>query len=516
MITKKTVFRVCRVSVVMDSELVPPEQFRFPFEPYDIQKDFMRELFNCLQSGKLGIFESPTGTGKSLSLICGSLTWFLESEKANKVKLEKLLSDKFVDEDDDWFAAAGRKQEHNQKRLEAKKALERIKLREEKLANIKKRRGEVQQAEIDRNKDEFEELFKEVRSIKKAVERELSQGPGDEDILLEEYFSDDEGGDDVGEEGEEEEEDSTRRIYFCSRTHSQLSQFVREVKKSPFSESVSLVSLASRGVLCVNPAVKKLRSQAAINEACLELGRKKSKPTVVDDDERTVKKSRKGGGGGCGCPYNKTSRTGLLRDKSVMSIHDIEDLVTAGRRTTSCPYYASRSAVPLAQLIVLPYNTLLHAGTRRALGTSISQGRPPSQLSHFRSEPEEQHRHHRRGPQPAGHHHQHPQRLPVRQPAGRGSQPAPAVQTAVQRQTEGQESSLHQADPLHPLQFCQTARWSPRQGSQGSGEARGQRGDQAGGDLRVPVRDSDLQPGLAQADQVLQHQPDLLQTERFC
>ena len=66
---------------------MPPEQFQFPFEPYDIQKDFMRELFNCLQAGKLGIFESPTGTGKSLSLICGSLTWFLQSEKANKIKL---------------------------------------------------------------------------------------------------------------------------------------------------------------------------------------------------------------------------------------------------------------------------------------------------------------------------------------------------------------------------------------------------------------------------------------------
>ena len=372
----------------MESELVPPEEFQFPFEPYDIQKDFMTELFNCLQAGKLGIFESPTGTGKSLSLICGSLTWFLESEKENKVKLESLLSDKFLDDDDDWFAAAGRKQKHNQKRLEAKKALERIKQREEKLANIRKRRGEVQQTEIDRNKDEFEELFKEVKSIKKAVERELSQGPGDEDILLDEYFSDeDEARDDV-EQDEEEGEDSTRRIYFCSRTHSQLSQFVREVKKSPFSGSVSLVSLASRAVMCVNPAVKKLQSQAAINEACLDLGRKKSKPTVVDEDERTLKKSRKGGGGGGGCPYNKTSRTGSLRDKSLLSIHDIEDLVTAGRRTTSCPYYASRSAVPLAQLIVLPYNTLLHAGTRRALGKVmiISQ---PSQLDHFRSESEE-------------------------------------------------------------------------------------------------------------------------------
>ena len=359
----------------MDSEsdgvVVPPEEFQFPFSPYEIQKDFMRELFHCLQDGKLGIFESPTGTGKSLSLICGSLTWFLESEKANRTKLEEIVNDKsekFEDDDDDWFAAAGRKQIYNQKRLEAKKKLDRIKSREEKLANIRRMRGEVKQAEYDKNKDDFEELFKEVKSIKKAVERELSQGPGDEDILLEEYFSDDErDGDDFEEE--EEEDNTTRRIYFCSRTHSQLSQFVREVKKSPFHSSVSLVSLASRGVMCVNPSVKKLQSQSAINEACLELGRNKSKPSVVDLDERTVKKSRQRGGGGC--PYNKVSKTGELRDQSLLAIHDIEDLVTAGKRAASCPYYASRSAVSLAQLVVLPYNTLLHAATRKALGLNL-------------------------------------------------------------------------------------------------------------------------------------------------
>ena len=39
-----------------------PSDFPFPFEPYNIQKGFMYELYRCLELGKVGIFESPTGT----------------------------------------------------------------------------------------------------------------------------------------------------------------------------------------------------------------------------------------------------------------------------------------------------------------------------------------------------------------------------------------------------------------------------------------------------------------------
>jgi len=53
----------------------PPATFPFPFKPYPIQEDFMCHLFSALEGGRLGVFESPTGTGKSLSIICGALTW---------------------------------------------------------------------------------------------------------------------------------------------------------------------------------------------------------------------------------------------------------------------------------------------------------------------------------------------------------------------------------------------------------------------------------------------------------
>ena len=39
-----------------------PDDFAFPFEPYDIQVDFMKSLYRTLEEEKIGIFESPTGT----------------------------------------------------------------------------------------------------------------------------------------------------------------------------------------------------------------------------------------------------------------------------------------------------------------------------------------------------------------------------------------------------------------------------------------------------------------------
>ena len=44
-------------------KLSTPDEFKFPFEPYSIQLDFMRQLYETVEAGHVGIFESPTGTG---------------------------------------------------------------------------------------------------------------------------------------------------------------------------------------------------------------------------------------------------------------------------------------------------------------------------------------------------------------------------------------------------------------------------------------------------------------------
>lgn len=56
-------------NVIMDNfetKLISPDNFPFPFSPYSIQRDFMKNLYECLEGRKLGIFESPTGTVSTL------------------------------------------------------------------------------------------------------------------------------------------------------------------------------------------------------------------------------------------------------------------------------------------------------------------------------------------------------------------------------------------------------------------------------------------------------------------
>ena len=47
----------------------------FPFTPYPGQMEYMRRVMESLTLGWNAALESPTGTGKTLSLLCASLAW---------------------------------------------------------------------------------------------------------------------------------------------------------------------------------------------------------------------------------------------------------------------------------------------------------------------------------------------------------------------------------------------------------------------------------------------------------
>uniref|UniRef100_H2Z3N8 Helicase ATP-binding domain-containing protein n=1 Tax=Ciona savignyi TaxID=51511 RepID=H2Z3N8_CIOSA len=191
-------------------------------------------------------------------------------------------------------------------------------------------------------------------------------------IALDEYNSDDDG--DMEMMDSNEEEDQLTRIFFCSRTHSQLSQFVKELQKSPFGKQtdpdgfqVTMVGLGSRSNLCINDEVRKLKSVSLMNERCLEM-QKNSKPEASSEDGK--RKRQKKPKSTC-CYYTNHDATSHLTNTIVDSILDIEEVVKKGRSLEACPYYASRHAVPLTQLVVLPYQTLLHKATREASGIKL-------------------------------------------------------------------------------------------------------------------------------------------------
>ena len=77
--------------------------YGFPFPPYELQLAFMDNLYKCLDEGGVGVFESPTGTGKSLSLICGALRWQLDQQsKAERDVLAQAAAASVNDGEPSW------------------------------------------------------------------------------------------------------------------------------------------------------------------------------------------------------------------------------------------------------------------------------------------------------------------------------------------------------------------------------------------------------------------------------
>ena len=63
--------------------------------------------------------------------------------------------------------------------------------------------------------------------------------------------------------------------------------------------------------------------------------------------------------------------THKLRDMALATLPDIEDLFRIGKQLAVCPYYASRTAIPAAEIITLPYPLLLQKSARDALGIKL-------------------------------------------------------------------------------------------------------------------------------------------------
>ncbi|XP_070556036.1 LOW QUALITY PROTEIN: regulator of telomere elongation helicase 1-like [Ptychodera flava] len=237
----------------------------FPFTPYACQEDYMSKVIQCLQEKKNGILESPTGTGKTLCLLCATLAW-----RESFIASQQLQSLQRSANDDALFSSGF-------------------------------------------GKELSEDLYTAARGW----------GGADETGLLIEK----------------------PKIIYASRTHSQLSQAIQQLKDTSYRPKVCIIG--SREQLCIHPEVASQQNNNTMVHMC----------------------RAKVGARTCHF-YNKLEEKKSEKDFTE-NILDIEDLVKAGQKHKTCPYYMARELKTLADIIFMPYNYLLDPKSRRTHGVEL-------------------------------------------------------------------------------------------------------------------------------------------------
>ncbi|CAH2351532.1 ATP-dependent DNA helicase Chl1p [[Candida] railenensis] len=351
------------------------EHFGHPYVPYKIQIELMKEIYSCIENGcKIGIFESPTGTGKTLSLICSTMTWLRDFKKESIIQETKRNDDddedNVSDDEPDWVKAA-----YADSILKRSSSL--AKDYELHLDSIESQtKNRIQK--IHTLKDQEKKRFKKSS----VVLKESEPGELDSSFVPDDYYSDSEisSNKNINDQmssqvkqlltkvnGPKETVELVNTcpttIYYSSRTHSQLNQFAQQLKLTSFessfvnvAERTKFLPLASRKQLCINPKVSKLKDLTSINDACMDL--QKSDSTSCEFIPKA------------GHPLSE-ELTKEFVDTSFTSIHDIEDLVAIGSSLKICPYYSVRKGVELSEIIALPYQMILQDSTRRSLNLNI-------------------------------------------------------------------------------------------------------------------------------------------------
>ncbi|XP_062089395.1 regulator of telomere elongation helicase 1 homolog isoform X2 [Humulus lupulus] len=228
----------------------------FPFEAYDCQLVYMEKVIQALQDKCNALLESPTGTGKTLCLLCATLAW------------RKSLG---------GFSTG---------------------------ANVKS-------------------------SQNAGGSAESSSQSGSPNLPT---------------------------IIYTSRTHSQIRQVIKELKRSSYRPK--MVVLGSREQLCIHEQVSSLHGKAQSN-ACQMLRRNRDKR---EEHEKREKQERPR------CTHyfhvaGHMKSNPHLGDEPI----DIEDLVNIGKSFGPCPYYMSREIHKVVDILFAPYNYLIDRGYRKSL-----------------------------------------------------------------------------------------------------------------------------------------------------
>ncbi|XP_015807540.3 Fanconi anemia group J protein isoform X1 [Nothobranchius furzeri] len=397
---------VVKLSMASDSSeyVIGGVKVLFPCKPYPSQLAMMNSIIRGLNHGQHCLLESPTGSGKSLALLCSTLGWqqaqaAKQQEEGgstgDKTQPDKNSSDQIKSKSSppclcfchskDGKAAATAQPAACQQPARASAmapnhapSAETPRGRRKSVASQLSERLQVSLPSSPEEDEDFQPLGKRFRSSEHknpkwqpgtliSSSEQENQPPSPEKSAaatsskaagLSPSCSMSEPCSHCpcasAKDGVKDKDGKKKipKIFFGTRTHKQITQIAHELKRTAYS-SVQMTILSSRKHTCVHSDVVPHFNR---NELCKEL---------LEDKE------------GRSCRYyhgvKKMGTQHLLQSvHGLCGAWDVEDLVSLGRRLRSCAYYAARELMQGASIIFCPYNYLLDPMIRENMDIDLT------------------------------------------------------------------------------------------------------------------------------------------------
>ncbi|CAH0713594.1 unnamed protein product, partial [Brenthis ino] len=327
------------VNVKETTQTISTVRVVFPVKPYPSQVHVMSKVIRAIKDKENCLVESPTGTGKTLALLCASLAWQLQEKENIKKSVVEIHPELDPEKQQPspnktnttFTAPLFTKQNFGGKSI-YDNSIEDI--GKPFLNVIQNQPGpSTATSDNDSSEDNLVRLHKKPRYDTSYVDLTSSHCP----TKLEKK---------VVPEPTTPEKNTLPVIFYGARTHKQLEQVVQEYAKTMYCDQATMTILSSRENSCIRSYDS--HQWSSKKEMC-----KSCTKSASSNNNKTC------------CEYYNNRKK--LDHKSLPSAFDLNILRKKGEELRACPYYAARYMKANANIVFCPYNFLIDPSIRSSM-----------------------------------------------------------------------------------------------------------------------------------------------------